>query len=64
MTGGGEVEMFERRELDRAIEDDGGVHGSVDDEFFQGGETDWEEQKRADEHEKGVDDAHTRGDRT
>jgi len=56
--------MFERRELDRAIEGDGSVHGAVDDEFFQRRETDGEEHKRADEDEKGVDDAHTRGDRT
>ena len=51
--------MFERRELDGMIDVDGGVHGPVDNEFFQCRETDGKECKRANEHEKGVDDAHT-----
>jgi len=55
--------VFERRELDGMIDVDGGVHGPMDNEFFQCGKTDGEECKRADEHEKGVDNAHTRRDR-
>ena len=59
----GKAQVFERSKLDGIVCGDG-IDGAVHNEFFKQRETDWEEHKGAEEHKKGVYDAHTWGYRT